>query len=89
MGYADELAREIGALPDWRTAENEDMNTGSGDSRNQKRVKEPWLRKALEHGPHLPGHYFLVGPDAQAERAAQWIHEQLAQLPGYPLDGKQ
>ena len=93
VGYADELAREIGALPDWRPTEEEDMrpteDPGSDESRNQKRVKEPWLRQALEHGPLLPGHYFLVGPDALADRAAQWIHEQLAQLPGYPLDGMQ
>lgn len=88
VGYADDLAREIGAMPDWKTW-GENTKPEGGESVEKTTVMNPWLKQALEYGPILPGHYFLVGPDAQSERAEEWIKEHISQLPGYPVDGKQ
>lgn len=57
VGFADDLAREISALPDGR-----EMERLARD--------DPELHRCLTEGPILPAHFFIVGPDA-AFRAAR------------------
>ena len=70
VGFADELAREVAAMPDLSRIRNE----------------EPELFALLWNAPVFGTHYFLEGPDADRDAALNSIKSFPGEFSSFPLD---
>ena len=70
IGFADELAEEVGAIPDVLRTRDED----------------PELFSILWNAPVFGAHYFLQGPDADREAAISQIKGFQKEFPTFPIN---
>lgn len=70
VGFADELAQEVGAIPDMLRMRHED----------------PELFAILWNAPVFGAHYFIEGPDADREAATAQIKGFRKDFPAFPIN---